>query len=147
MLLLKSQNLLYAGSSTSVDIKEHANPQQVLIIRASPSTREPFLGERFARCLALKISVRPPANLSQTRVKFSRGRRNARLGAPLMSASSKAKTMLTAVLSSETNQNYTVTPSCLKILLLIIPRKANPKTVLTLVTPKQEHILKSPFLE
>ena len=134
-MLLKSQNLLYAGSSTSVDIKEHANPQQVLIIRASPLTREPFLGERFARGLALKISVRPPANLSQTRIKFSRGRRNARLGAPLMSASSKAKTMLTAVLSSETNQNYTVTPSCLKILLLIIPRKANRKTVLTLVTP------------
>ena len=113
-----------------MDIKEHANPQQVLIIRASPLTREPFLGERFARGLALKISVRPPANLSQTRIKFSRGRRNARLGAPLMSASSKAKTMLTAVLSSETNQNYTVTPSCLKILLLIIPRKANRKTVL-----------------
>lgn len=64
-----------------------------------------------------------------------------------MSASSKAKTMLTAVLSSETNQNYTVTPSCLKILLLIIPRKANRKTVLTLVTATQEHILKSPFLE
>lgn len=102
LLLLKSQNLLYAGSSTSVDIKEYANPQRVLIVRASPLMHEPFFGERFARGLALKISVRPPANPSQTRIKFSRGRRNARLGAPLMSFSSKAKTMLTTVLSSET---------------------------------------------